>query len=85
MEWQPVSWQPESRMFSCHSVSIDLVGGSRLGVRYAVRKGSCCLNHDLEWEYEPLPSSRDDDFLARCRFGDLGEAKTAAEKAMAAE
>lgn len=21
-----------------------------------------------EWEYEPQPSSRDDDFLARCRY-----------------
>lgn len=27
-----------------------------------------CLNKRGEWEWEPMPSSRDDDFLARCRF-----------------
>lgn len=26
------------------------------------------LNKAGEWEYEPLPSSRDDAFFARCRF-----------------
>lgn len=27
-----------------------------------------CLNRDGEWEYEPRPSERDEEFLARCRF-----------------
>ncbi len=27
-----------------------------------------CLNGDLEFEYEPMPSNRNDAFLARCRF-----------------
>jgi hypothetical protein len=27
-----------------------------------------CLNRDLTWEYEPLPSNRSDEFLARTRF-----------------
>ena len=35
---------------------------------WAVRQRGWCLNTELEWEYEPLPSSREDDFLARCRF-----------------
>jgi hypothetical protein len=26
------------------------------------------LNKLGEWEFEPLPSSRDDDFLSRCRY-----------------
>lgn len=24
---------------------------------WAVRKGALCLNQDMEWEYEPIPSS----------------------------
>lgn len=32
------------------------------------------LNRDLKWEWEPQPSSRDDAFLARCRFDDELEA-----------
>ena len=26
------------------------------------------LNHDGLWEYEPMPSSRDEDFCRRCRW-----------------
>lgn len=36
--------------------------------RWAVILRSRCLNRDGRWEYEPIPSERDDDFLARCRF-----------------
>jgi len=40
---------------------------------WAVRDGrGCCLNSDGEWEYEPQPSSRKDDFLARTRFTEQG-------------
>jgi hypothetical protein len=35
---------------------------------YAVRQLGCCLNSDGEWEREPIPSSRTDEFLARCRY-----------------
>lgn len=38
------------------------------GFRWVVRRDGSCLNSDGEFEYEPMPSSRDDDFLARCRF-----------------
>jgi hypothetical protein len=31
--------------------------------------GHSCLNTDLEWEYEPLPSSRTQEFFERCRYG----------------
>jgi hypothetical protein len=37
--------------------------------RWAVVHHKCCLNRDGEWEWEPSPSNRDDDFLDRCRFG----------------
>lgn len=43
------------------------IDGSR---KYAIYRyeGSLVLNKDGQWEYEPLPSSRSDDYLARCRF-----------------
>lgn len=40
-------------------------------------KGNC-LNKSGEWEWEPMPSSRDDEFLARCRFDTADEAIRAA-------
>jgi hypothetical protein len=36
--------------------------------KYAVRHYGACLSKDGEWEHEPMPSSRDDEFLRRCRF-----------------
>jgi len=50
--------------------------------RWAVRCMGNCLNKQGEWEYEPLPSSRDDDFFARCRFGSASEAILAARTAL---
>ena len=44
---------------------------------WAVRRHSTCLNKDGEWECEPMPSSRDDDFLERCRFSTPAEAVNA--------
>ena len=40
----------------------------------ASRAAGCCFNRDREWEYETLPSNRDDDFYRRCRFASLEEA-----------
>jgi len=31
------------------------------------------LNKQGEWEWEPMPSSRDDEFLARCRYATLDD------------
>lgn len=39
------------------------------GDRWAVARRCFVLNRDGEWEYEPIPSSRDDAFKARTRFG----------------
>ncbi len=36
--------------------------------KWAIRRNGSCLNNEGEWEYEPMPSSRDDDFMARCRY-----------------
>lgn len=38
------------------------------------------LNRENEWEYEPLPSSRDAEFLARTRFATVDEAFDHARK-----
>jgi hypothetical protein len=35
---------------------------------WAVTDTGLCLNNSGEWEYEPPPSSRSEDFLTRCRF-----------------
>lgn len=42
--------------------------------KWAVRRLGDCLNKNGEWEWEPNPSSRDDEFLARCRFDSPEEA-----------
>lgn len=36
--------------------------------RWAIRKGRYCLTKSGEWEYEPMPSSRDEAFFSRARF-----------------
>ncbi len=50
------------------------------GEKWAVRRSHSCLSKDGEWEYEPMPSSRDDAFYARCRFDFLEEAMTTFDK-----
>lgn len=48
--------------------------------RWAVRRGKRCLDRDGVWEWEPIPSERDADLLARCRF-DLDTALDMARRA----
>lgn len=48
-------------------------------VLYAVVRSGWVANRDREWEYEPIPSSRDDDFLLRCRFADWETAAVVAQ------
>jgi hypothetical protein len=48
------------------------------GTKWAVLDRGLVLNKSGQWEYEPIPSSRDDNFLARCRFDTFGEAYQAA-------
>jgi hypothetical protein len=45
---------------------------------YSVRYFGRCLNKSGNWEMEPMPSSRSDAFLKRCRFSTLDEAMMAA-------
>ena len=52
--------------------------------KWAVRLNGDCLNRAGAWEWEPMPSGRDDEFLARCRFDTDQEAIGAAARAVAA-
>lgn len=48
---------------------------SKTGKQWAVTDSfRHCLAKDGWWEYEPQPSSRDDEFLARCRWTSVQEA-----------
>lgn len=47
---------------------------------WAIRKGGNCLNRSGQWEWEPSPSSRDEAFFFRCRWGQVDEAHRAWEK-----
>lgn len=53
--------------------------------RWAVRRHGNVLSKQGEWEYEPMPSSRDDEFLERCRFASAAEAMEAALAAARAD
>lgn len=46
---------------------------------WAIVRGVETLNLDLEWEYEPSPSQRDDVYLARNRFA-FDDAKETLER-----
>ena len=47
------------------------------GDKWSVRLRGDCLNKESEWEWEPNPSSRGDDFYERCRFDSLEDALSA--------
>ena len=46
-------------------------------ILWAVTYFGDVLNRGGEWEWEPLPSSRDDDFIARTRFCSIEDAAAA--------
>lgn len=47
---------------------------------WAITLDGACLNREGEWEHEPLPSSRDQAFFERCRFGLDDALRRAVEK-----
>ena len=51
------------------------------GVKWAAKWLGRCMNKDGEWEHEPTPSARDNDFFQRCRFDSLEEVYELAIKA----
>jgi hypothetical protein len=64
------------------AVTIDRCG-QRFGPDlWAIRFKGMTMNHDGEWEWEPIPSSRDDEYLHRCRFAAPSLALAIYDKAM---
>ena len=79
-EWIPVAWERQCDLdnFKSLSVSIELlVSPFYEGERFAVRHAGRCLTIKGEWEYEPMPSSRDEAFYERCRFLSFEAAQSA--------
>ena len=48
---------------------------------YKVMKRVYCLSKTGEWDFEPIPSSRTEEYLSSHRFGTFEEALVAARKA----
>lgn len=44
--------------------------------KWAILDHKFCLDKDGDWVIQPLPSSRDDEFMQRCRFDSAEEALT---------
>lgn len=59
---------------SVWSVRVEATGHGR----WAVRNASRCLNKQGEWEYEPSPSSRTDEWLSTVRWDVADDAISAA-------
>lgn len=73
-DFQAVSYQ-----YKHTSVTVEMARQVGDYIKWAVRNGSrSCWTHEGVWEVEPLPSNRDEDFLARARYDTLDEAFKAA-------
>lgn len=55
-------------------ITLERASWREFGEKWAIRMLGHCLNKDGKWEYEPMPSSRDDEFFKRCRWGSAEEA-----------
>lgn len=66
--------------FTHYAITVDRVMSRRGVSGWAVRRLSECLGADGEWDYEPSPSSRTDEWIATHRF-DLETALDLAQKA----
>jgi hypothetical protein len=80
MNWKPCTWRIEGATDRLREVTIEAVARPDGPDRYAVRCAGSVINKDGEWEYEPQPSSRDEDFFARCRFDTFADAEVAYAK-----
>lgn len=67
------------------AVTIDRCGQRSGPDLWAIRFKGLTMNRDGEWEWEPIPSSRDDEYMQRCRFGAPNVALAVYAKATAKE
>lgn len=68
--------------YSLPDAGLDIIRAEqRTGpAKWKVSNGGYCLTKTGDWEFEPIPSNRTDDFIARCRFDTDHEAIDAAIK-----
>lgn len=79
---QPGEGDAEITSYAVGSCSVDRARQQSGVVLWAVRRDGLVLNQQGDWETEPQPSNRSDDFLERCRFDSSGQAITAARAAI---
>lgn len=68
---------PQIENAGAETVTLELVQQRDGKFLYAIRKRGWVLNRRGKWEYEPIPSSRTDAFLKRCRFKTVAAALAA--------
>lgn len=61
--WVPLSYRHQDDAFG-RGISVVARGLET----WVVTNGVEVLNGDMEWEYEPMPSNRSEEFIARTRF-----------------
>ena len=66
-------------------IAIERVKSRDGQYRWAVRRNGECLSRKLEWDYEPFPSSRTDEWLRLNRFDSVEEAHALAVRAIEKE
>lgn len=79
--WIPTTWMSRADVdaLNPNPVEINLMASPfYAGIRYAVRRGSECLSLLGQWDCEPIPSERDDEWYRTHRFLTLAEAVDAA-------
>lgn len=69
-------WEGSPQEARLHGVRVTNMGNPDENGpdRWAIRGSVGCLNKEGWWEYEPQPSSRDEDFFLRCRYSSAHEA-----------
>lgn len=71
-------WNPsESTNDYGSPVTIDRCRQLDGTIKYAVRQSGACLSRNGEWEFEPIPSSRTDEFFKSFRFDTWQDAANA--------
>ena len=81
MSFEPNSWvwKPSDSKY-LEPVVIQTAKQINGTVKFAVRQSGYCLSKSGKWEYEPMPSSRDEEFLESCRFDSWQDAADAIVK-----
>jgi hypothetical protein len=78
--WKPILWRQGSLGRVIRLMDSPYYTGDRYAVFPSEDDTNECLNSEGEWEWQPMPSNRTDEFFERCRFKSFEEAVKALEK-----